>query len=73
MTSKVSAFTNDWKKSVDLSVDGLSSYAKGLSDDLGAEVNRAKAAEEKLADVDEFLSAAISSTVYVKNGSETFG
>lgn len=73
LTSKVSAFTNDWKKSVDLSVDGLSSYAKGLSVGLGAEVNRAKAAEEKLADVDEFLSAAISSTVYVKNGSETFG
>ena len=72
LTSKVSAFTNDWKKSVDLSVDGLSSYAKGLSDDLGAEVNRAKAAEEKLAGVDEFLSAAISSTVYVENGSETF-
>ena len=72
LTSKVSAFTNDWKKSVDLSVDGLSSYAKRLSDNLGAEVNRAKAAEKKLADVDEFLSAAISSTVYVENGSETF-
>ena len=72
LTSKVSTFTNDWKKSVDLSVDGLSSYAKGLSDDLGTEVNRAKAAEQKLAKDDEFLSAAISSTVYVENGSETF-
>ena len=72
IAEQVSAFTNDWKNSVDLSVDGLSSYAKGLRDDLGAEVNRAKAAEEKRADVDEFLSAAISSTVYVENGSETF-
>lgn len=72
LTSKVSAFTNDWKNSVDLSVGSLSSYAKGLSDDLGAEVNRAKVAEKKLADVDEFLSAAISSTVYVENGSKTF-
>lgn len=72
ISSQISSFTDDWKESVELSVDGLSSYAKGLSDDLGAEVNRAKAAEEKLADVDEFLSAAISSTVYVENGSETF-
>ena len=72
VSSQISSFTDDWKESVELSVDGLSSYAKGLSDDLGAEVNRAKAAEEKLADVDEFLSAAISSTVYVENGSETF-
>ena len=72
VSSQISSFTDDWKESVELSVDGLSSYAKGLSDDLGAEVNRAKAAEEKLADVDEFLSAAISSTVYIENGSETF-
>ena len=72
LTSKVSDFTNDWKNSVDLSVAGLSSYAKGLSDDLGAEVTRAKAAEQKLAKDDEFLSAAINSTVYVKNESNTF-
>ena len=73
VTAQVSTFTNEWKKSVDLSVAGLSSYAKGLSDDLGAEVNRAKAEEQKLAAVDKSLSAAISSTVYVENGSETFG
>lgn len=72
ISSQISSFTDDWKESVELSVDGLSSYAKGLSNDLGAEVNRAKAAEKKLAGVDEFLSAAISSTVYVENGSETF-
>ena len=72
VTAKVSDFTNDWKNSVDLSVDGLSSYAKGLSDDLGAEVTRAKAAEQKLAKDDEFLSAAISSTVYVESEGEKF-
>ena len=72
LTAKVSDFTNAWKKSVDLSVEGLSSYAKGLSVGLGAEVNRAKAEEQKLAAVDKSLSAAISSTVYVEAESETF-
>ena len=72
LTAKVSDFTNDWKNSVDLSVKGLSSYAKGLSVGLGEEVSRAKAEEQKLAAVDKALSAAISSTVYVEAESETF-
>ena len=72
ISSQISAFTDDWKESVELSAGALSTYAKGLSDDLGAEVTRAKAAEQKLAKDDEFLSAAISSAVYVKDESSTF-
>lgn len=72
ISSQISAFTDAWKESVELSASALSSYAKGLSDDLGAEVTRAKAAEQKLAKDDEFLSAAISSAVYVKDESSTF-
>ena len=72
ISSQISAFTDDWKESVELSASALSSYAKGLSDDLGAEVTRAKAAEQKLAKDDEFLSAAISSTVYVESEGEKF-
>ena len=72
ISSQISAFTDDWKESVELSASALSTYAKGLSDDLGTEVNRAKAAEQKLAKDDEFLSAAISSTVYVESEGEKF-
>ena len=72
ISSQISAFTDDWKESVELSASALSTYAKGLSDDLGTEVNRAKAAEQKLANDDEFLSAAISSTVYVESEGEKF-
>lgn len=72
ISSQISAFTDDWKESVELSASALSTYAKGLSDDLGAEVTRAKAAEQKLAKDDEFLSAAISSTVYVESEGEKF-
>lgn len=72
ISSQISAFTDDWKESVELSASALSAYAKGLSDDLGTEVTRAKAAEQKLAKDDEFLSAAISSTVYVESEGKKF-
>ena len=72
ISAQISAFTNTWKESVEVSADALSTYAKGLSDDLAAEISRASTEEQNLAADDQFLSAAISSTVYVENGSETF-